>query len=277
MKVIKVLNNSAVIVLDDDHEAIVIGNGLSFGKKSGDEVDPLKVERKFVANTNQIDEKFQKLFEKISYEESSLAFEIIEYFKEQLDYPLNDLIYLSLADHISFAIERAKTGVYLPNAVLHEVQMFYPAEYRLGAWAVLLLNERAQVNLQADEAGFIALHIINARWQADKTHSEQDFNKIIRDLIAILNETYQQDFKHDSINYHRLVTHLKYFLLREFGMQQQAKVDDFGYFDQVINDFPQAYAGAEKIAKYLETFFNHKVPKEEKVFLTIHINRILQN
>ena len=277
MKVIKVLNNSAAIVLDDDHEAIVIGNGLSFGKKSGDEVDPLKVERKFVANTNQIDEKFQKLFEKISYEESSLAFEIIEYFKEQLDYPLNDLIYLSLADHISFAIERAKTGVYLPNAVLHEVQMFYPAEYRLGAWAVLLLNEKAQVNLQADEAGFIALHIINARWQADKTHSEQDFNKIIRDLIAILNETYQQDFKHDSINYHRLVTHLKYFLLREFGMQQQAKVDDFGYFDQVINDFPQAYAGAEKIAKYLETFFNHKVPKEEKVFLTIHINRILQN
>lgn len=132
MKVIKVLNNSAAIVLDDDHEAIVIGNGLSFGKKSGDEVDPLKVERKFVANTNQIDEKFQKLFEKISYEESSLAFEIIEYFKEQLDYPLNDLIYLSLADHISFAIERAKTGVYLPNAVLHEVQMFYPAEYRLG-------------------------------------------------------------------------------------------------------------------------------------------------
>lgn len=33
MKVIKVLNNSAAIVLDDDHEAIVIGNGLSFGKK----------------------------------------------------------------------------------------------------------------------------------------------------------------------------------------------------------------------------------------------------
>ncbi|EOT40181.1 MULTISPECIES: PRD domain-containing protein [Enterococcus] len=277
MKVIKVLNNSAAIVSDGDHEAIVIGNGLSFGKKSGDEIDAIKVERKFVANTNQIDEKFQKLFEKISYEESTLAFEIIEHFKANLDYPLNDLIYLSLADHISFAIERAKTGVYLPNAVLHEVQMFYPAEYRLGEWAVLLLNERAEVNLQADEAGFIALHIINARWRGEDTHSEQDFNKIINDLIAILNETFQRDFKQDSINYHRLVTHLKYFLLREFGMQQQVRVDDFGYFDQVIQDFPQAYAGAKKIAIYLETFFGHQVPKEEKVFLTIHINRILQN
>lgn len=276
MKVIKVLNNSAAIVMENDHEAIVIGNGLSFGKKAGDKIDPNQVERKFVANTNQIDEKFQKLFEKISYEESTLAFEIIEHFKQNLTYPLNDLIYLSLADHISFAIERAKTGVYLPNAVLHEVQMFYPAEYRLGEWAVSLLNERAQVDLQADEAGFIALHIINARWRGE-SHSEQDFNKIISDLIALLNDVYQRDFKQDSINYHRLVTHLKYFLLREFGMKQQVQVDDFGYFDQVIQDFPHAYLGAQKISQYLETFFGHQAPKEEKVFLTIHINRILQN
>lgn len=60
-------------------------------------------------------------------------------------------------------------------------------------------------------------------------------------------------------------------------MKQQVQVDDFGYFDQVIQDFPHAYLGAQKISQYLETFFGHQVPKEEKVFLTIHINRILQN
>lgn len=246
MKIIKVLNNSSAIVTDGDHESIVMGNGLSFGKKPGDEVDPAKVEKKYYATSIFSNDKFKALLEKISYEDSLLAFDIIEYFKKELNYQLNDMIYLSLADHISFAIQRARDGIEIPNAVLNEVQMFYPEEYRLGEWATNQINQAAGVNLQADEAGYIALHIINARWQSEETKTEQDFGKIINDMIALLNETYERDFSRDQVNYHRLVTHLKYFLFREFGMEK-IHTDDFGYFDQVINDFPEAYQGAEKI------------------------------
>lgn len=276
MQIVKVLNNSSAIVIDGDQESIVMGNGLAFGKTNGDLIEEAKVERQFFATPNFSNEKLQELFERLSYQDSALAFDIIEHFKAQLPYSLNDMIYLVLSDHISFSIQRAKDGIYVPNAVLNEVQIFYPEEYLLGLWAVEQINAHAGVHLQEDEAGFIALHIVNSRWQSEETKTEQDFSKIIKDLVIILNETYDCDFAEDPVNYHRLVTHLKYFLFREFGMQS-VHTDDFGYFDQIILEFPAAYHGAEKIEQYFQTFFHRRLPKEEKVFLTIHINRILQN
>lgn len=276
MKVLKVLNNSSAIVQDGNEEMIVMGNGLAFGKKPGDIVDEIKVEKSYVANQSFSNEKFKMIFEKISYHDSALAFDLIEYFKENLTYQLNDMIYLSLTDHISYAIQRAKEGIMLPNAVLHEVQMFYPQEYKLGLAAVAKVNASAGVSLDSDEAGFIALHIINSRWQESSDVKSQDISKIIDDLLVLLKETYKVNFSEDQINFHRLVTHLKYFLLREFD-HGIIESNDFEYYDQVIREFPEAYRGADKISEYFATFLHRKIPKEEKVFLTIHINRFLNH
>lgn len=41
MKVIKVLNNSLVLTADDDNrEVIVMGKGIGFNSKTGDEINP---------------------------------------------------------------------------------------------------------------------------------------------------------------------------------------------------------------------------------------------
>ncbi len=277
MEIVKVLNNSSAIVIDNDKESIVMGNGLSFGKKIGNSIDEKKVEKQFFAKPNVSNEKLQALFEKISYDNSLLAFDIIEHLKKHLSYKVDDMIYLTLTDHISFTIQRAQDNIYIPNAILHEVQFFYPEEYKLGLWAVEVINKHAHIHLKEDEAGFIAVHIVNSKLHATDIQQEQDFSKIIKDLIYILNIEYSCNFHDDSINYHRLITHLKFFLIREFNYDSTAHIDDFGYFDQIVNDFPKAYHGAEKINQYFQNFFNRTLPKEEKIFLTIHINRILQN
>ncbi len=47
MKLLKVLNNSALIVEDEGIEKIVLGRGIGFGLSSGDEVNKAKVDRIF--------------------------------------------------------------------------------------------------------------------------------------------------------------------------------------------------------------------------------------
>ena len=51
MKLIKALNNSALIVEKDGLEKVVLGKGIGFGLKPGDFVDVNKVDRIFSANS----------------------------------------------------------------------------------------------------------------------------------------------------------------------------------------------------------------------------------
>lgn len=276
MEILKLLNNSSAVIQDGSHEKIVMGKGIGFGKKVGDIIDDTRIEKVYsLANILSLD-KIQLFFEKISYQDSKLAFDLVERFREELDYELNDIIYLSLADHISFALQRAKKSFPIENIVLHEVQMFYPKEHALGQWAVKKIQNERGITLDHDEAGFIALHIINARWQSSEKTNISEISKIIDDLVVILTNEYKIDFRNDNVNYNRLITHLKYLLFRYFNITDRC-LNEFKDFDNVKKLFPDAYNGTQKINEYFSTFLKKKISQEEKVYLTIHINRFLSN
>ena len=67
-----------------------------------------------------------------------------------------------LTDHISFAIERQRQNMEYRNALLMEIRNFYIQEFQIGCKALEIIKERLNVELSRDEAGFIALHIVNA-------------------------------------------------------------------------------------------------------------------
>ena len=46
--IVKVLNNNVVLSMNENHEdVIVLGNGIAFQKKYGDQIDDSKIERIF--------------------------------------------------------------------------------------------------------------------------------------------------------------------------------------------------------------------------------------
>lgn len=274
MKITQILNNSSVIVSSEEGELIVLGKGIAFGKKIGETIDEGKVERKYLSKSIISTNKFQTLIDKIPLEDFELSFDIIDRIKSAVSYQVDDVIYLSLTDHISFAIQRTKKGIIVPNAVLNEIQMFYPFEFTLGEWAVEYIFDEINVELSDHEAGFIALHIINARSQEDEVGMERDSAKIVNDLIRIIEDFYQISFEKTEINYHRLVTHLKYFILREFNGDNLTE-EEPNLFKVIISEYPEAYAVIEKIDQYFQTFYKKELPNSEKAFLTIHINRVL--
>ena len=60
-----------------------------------------------------------------------------------------------------------KQGIEPQNALLWEIKRFYPQEFQLGIYAVKLIYDRLGILLSTDEAGFIALHFVNAEYGTD--------------------------------------------------------------------------------------------------------------
>lgn len=49
-------------------------------------------------------------------------------------------MYITLADHINFAIERQKDGVAIKNALLWEIKKFYNHEFLVGKEALSIIK-----------------------------------------------------------------------------------------------------------------------------------------
>lgn len=84
---------------------------------------------------------------------------------------LNDMVYISLIDHVHTSIVRFLDGVTVKNVLLWDIRRFYKDEYQIGLWALNLVEEKCKVRLPEDEAGFIALHLANAQMDDDTMHN----------------------------------------------------------------------------------------------------------
>ena len=73
------------------------------------------------------------------------------------------------------------------------------------------------------------------------------------------------------MNYERFVTHLRFFFKRLKDRELAEDKDDF-LLKQVKNKYKNAYNCMLKIEKYL----NVELTDEEKLYLTLHIQRVTQ-
>lgn len=163
MKIEKIINNNIISSIDTHgQEIILMGCGIGFGKRRGDLIDQTKAEKIFRAD-NEERGKLLKLFSNIPEEHIQISSNIIDYAKQHLDYALSDSLYLALTDHISMAIRRMKTGIQLENPLLEEIKKNYNREYEVGEFAVDMINQQLNLTLTYEEAGFIALHLVNAK------------------------------------------------------------------------------------------------------------------
>ena len=79
-----------------------------------------------------VQQKLVELLERIPYEHLLLTDELVETIRQRLKYPLNESLLITLADHISFAIQRSEEGIRFSNPLMTSIREFYPEEYHLG-------------------------------------------------------------------------------------------------------------------------------------------------
>ena len=93
MLINKVLNNNVITIINEnDEEAVVMGRGIAFQKKKGDEVDKDKIDKIFVLKNKSINEKLIALVKDIPVENLEIAEEVINYAEEELGTKLNENI-----------------------------------------------------------------------------------------------------------------------------------------------------------------------------------------
>lgn len=275
LKIEKILNNNVVISLDKKgQDIIVMGSGVAFQKKRGDIIDETKIERVFTQQVPELTQKFQQMFHEIPIEYLEITEKIILYAESKLEYDFNDNLYLSLLDHIHFTIQRYHQGLKIENRLLTETKMMYKEEFEVAKEAVKMLNDTFGVELPEDESAFIAFHFVNAGSASTMGETVQKA-RIVQDALTIIKNYFKIELKEDSIDYYRLVTHLKFFVQRMSDGTEQPPTDSDGQLLQLVKtNYKESYECVNRIAKYIQLEFGYQVSGEEKLYLTIHIQRI---
>ena len=121
----KVLNSSVVLVCDkNNNEFILLGKGLGYGRKNGEEISVTEKNQIFVPAGNLKTNQFLELLNEIPLEILQVTCEIILEAERLLGVEFNNNLYFSLADHLNFAIERMKKGIKITNRVFWEIKNY---------------------------------------------------------------------------------------------------------------------------------------------------------
>lgn len=273
MEISKVLNNNVAVVIENNEEKIVMGRGICFKKKIGDTIEPATIDKVFYLHNQEVLSRFKELVVDIPLEYLEIGEEIMDEARLSLGKALNDNIYISMVDHIYTAVVRAKDDILVKNALLWDIQRFYKEEYLIGKKALEIIEKKTGVLLPNDEAGFIALHIVNGQLDED-VHDMYEITKIMQEIENIVRYHFKIEFNEESAYYYRFITHLKFFAQRLVEHKKQNKQED-DLLEVVQVKYANAYQCVEKIAIYIKNQYNYELYDEEKLYLTIHIHRVV--
>ncbi|WP_291652652.1 PRD domain-containing protein [Clostridium sp.] len=276
MKIIKLFNNNIVAtVTEDNREVLVQGAGIGFKKKIGDLIDEDKIEKKYFI---EADDKsiFNEILDKIPIEYFQISEEIIEIASSELEVKLSSQLILALTDHIFCAVERFKEDVILPNLMSSEIRILYSEEYKIGLRALDVIEKYIGERLPVDEASYIAIHIVNACLDLG-TSSTRKILVLCSGVSRILKEIYNIDLTEDRFDYSRLTTHLKFLAQRIItnSMQNIDGVDDL--YDLLKKKDSKLEICVDKVGEYIKKTFDYEILKQEKVYLMVHLLKVIRD
>ncbi|EOR26341.1 transcriptional antiterminator BglG [Clostridium sartagoforme AAU1] len=280
MRVTRIINNNVICAVNErNQERILLGSGIGFQKKKGEEVDRNKIEKEFFLKSKNVAGKLYSLLTQIPMEYMRVTESIIKYSKETLNRELNENVYLTLTDHISFAIARQESGLPFSNALLWEIKRFYPEEFKVGLKALELLNEELNVKLPEDEAASIAIHIVNSELGSESSRDTIKVTELIQNVLNIIRYQYKIDFNEEDLYYTRFITHLKFFGYRVLNNDNSNKSKEVDKdFEEIVKiRYPKEYECSLKIADLIKNKYNKNLSGDELVYLTVHIKRITIN
>lgn len=273
MKITKVINNNVVSSIDEaGNEVILMGTGLGFKGKEGNVIDESKIQKIFHLEDAGVSQRFKELITDLPMELLNTCSNIIMYAKGILETKLNENIYITLTDHINFALQRMEQDMMYPNPLSREVKTFYDLEYKIGEYALGIVEKDLGVRLPKDEAVSIALHVVSAEYDT-KVRDTVQITTFIKNVIDKVKDYFHMELTETSLNYERFITHLK-FLSR--------KVMSGGGMDEIEPElkkmisamYPDEYQCSREIAEYIKEEYRREMSEGEIVYLTMHIERI---
>lgn len=271
---LKTFNNSAALVKDDDgKEEIVLGKGVGFGLKKGQEIDESKIERRFVTTENSNEVKQVKEFRPQTIDITNKVIEMVE---PLLQTKFTDYQFLALADHIDFAVTRINDNIDIDPANNEwEVKNLFPKEYAVAAKVITLINAELGIKLPKSETTFMTYHLVNAASDDAQVQETMQITKLISGIINIIQFQYQITIDTTSFSYSRFITHLRILLVRLLRKDKKKNPQlDPSLLSFTKIKYNKAYETAERIATYLHSKMGWTLDSDDKFYLMLHIFRV---
>ena len=268
MRISRIYNNNVVLTVDHyGKESVMIGRGIAFGKRKGQLIDPSAVEQTFVPEQGMSGERLSMTLSEIPAE-SALE--------------LSNSFILPLADHLHYAVVRARDGVRVQYPLAPEVTVLYPREVEYGRTVLEMVRERLQVELDPNEAIPLALHLVNAQFATADMSQAFRMTEVFAQVFEIIEASYERKIDPDSMSAARFVTHLRYLFVRA-SRASANRTEDADEVSQpsllaaLREDAPRAYACAQKVLLVLQMQLKQTLTRDELTYLTIHIARLARD
>ena len=193
MIVKKILNNNLILVSDEmGKEHIVMGKGLRFSNTVGEELVDSSIEKVFVLKEENT-KNYMNLLEEAPKEYVEAVQEAVRLANLWSEEELNEQLFITLFDHLIYAIERYNNHIVLQNRMLWEIKQFYPKEYQVSKRVLDFLNKELELELPEEEAGNIAFHLVNAQpGQKDMGNTIMGI-KMQKNIFNIIQVTFQKN------------------------------------------------------------------------------------
>lgn len=272
----RILTNNAVVIDDENQqEKIVCGKGIAFKKRPGMEIDEISINQTFILEGGGEYSRFEQLLKDVPLEYLELSSEIINMAKLEFAKKFKDNVIITLSDHLYVAIKRCREGMTISNPLLWDIKNFYEIEYDIGLRALELIKNKFHIQLPDDEAGFIALHIVNVELDEDNMDHIFQVTKVIQEIMTIVKYHFHAEFDTSNVYYYRFITHLKFFALRLLKDNQFNEDEENELLDVVKDKYCKSYECVLKIKDFLEKKYNYTLQEDEIVYLTIHVHRVV--
>lgn len=276
MRIIKIFNNNIVATRSENGEEMILtGAGIGFQKKLGDLVSKDRIEKVYEVREEGKD-RLYRLFGDTPMELIDAAQKIRDKAKEALGIQMTLQALVGMIDHITYAVERKKNSLEIPNLMLHEIKSLYPEEFQVGLEGLQYIREATGVLLSEHEAGYVTMHIVNASLGENKESISKIF-LFTSGIVDIIEDVFDIDFDEDEISLARLNSHLK-FLAKRILLRQPSTEDQVEDFYEMFMKKDKRYKSVEKkIKSFVMKNFYHEVTLQEMVYLMVHINKAISS
>lgn len=269
MKIEHIINNNIVSSIDNGDEIVISGRGIGFGAHKGDTIDEKKIEKIYRMDSKEQMGRFKQLLIKVPSKFLKISDEIITQASNELNVELNSSIYMTLTDHISFAVERYSKGMDFDNILTNEVCDYYPNEFRIGMNAVELIKKETGCDLKRDEAASVALHIVSAELNT-RMSVAYGLTEIVKGVMDILRSDVDEEDPENQAKLDDFVFHLKHLAYRIIS-DKQYKDDDMELYRFVQDHYPAQCVCCEQIERYISDVVGKKLTIEEKNHLVMNL------
>lgn len=276
----KVINNNVLVAENSKfQEFVIMGKGIGFKNKKGEMITQDVVEKKFLLSQDSqvtTKEAFEEFLNTIEQDVFNVVVQLSEVIAHDLNVDYSGYSFYNLLDHISAMVQRVNNNLEIAPAIDKEILDLYPEHKKTATNCYQILVDRLGIKKSQHEIDILCIHLINATQDATFNTLTTKTNKIMLQVVNVIKQNSKFTIDDQNFYYSRFLIHLKFFILRH-QQQKLTNNEENDLLEITKSNYFEAYVCVEEICLLLKNEYQWKISDNEKLYLLIHIVKLIKN